>query len=96
MSEPPEGYLGASARIRRGPAPELVEAGYRLELADAPLLQRGFGLADLAHAVVLGERGAIPAADLRALLGALLDLLEEDVAVDGPATGISRTCASGC
>ena len=84
MSEPPEGYLGAGARIRRGPAPELVEAGYRLELADAPLLQRGFGLADLAHAVVLGERGAIPAADLRALLGALLDLLEEDVAVDGP------------
>lgn len=82
MSEPPEGYLGAGARISRGPAPELVEAGYRLELADAPLLQRGFGLADLAHAIVLGERGVIPAADLRSLLGALLDLLEEDIAVD--------------
>jgi argininosuccinate lyase len=82
VSEPPEGYLGAGARIRRGPAPELVEAGYQLELADAPLLQRGFGLADLAHAIVLGERGVIPAADLRALLGALLDLLEEDVAAD--------------
>jgi argininosuccinate lyase len=82
VSEPPDGYLGAGARIRSGPAPELVEAGYRLELADAPMLQRGFGLADLAHAIVLGERGVIPAADLRALLGALLDLLEEDVAVD--------------
>ena len=82
MSEPPEGYLGAGSRIRRGPAPELVEAGYRLELADAPLLQRGFGLADLAHAIVLGERGVIPTADLRSLLAALLELLEEDVAVD--------------
>jgi len=79
---PPEGYLGAGARIGRGPAPELVEAGYRLELADAPLLHRGFGLADLAHAIVLGERGAIPAADLRALLRALLALHEEDVAAD--------------
>jgi argininosuccinate lyase len=82
VSEPPEGYLGAGARIGRGPAPELVEAGYRLELADAPMLHRGFGLADLAHAIVLGERGVIPAADLRALLGALLDLLEEDAGTD--------------
>ena len=38
MTDPPEGYLGAGARITRGPAPELVEAGYELELADAPLL----------------------------------------------------------
>jgi argininosuccinate lyase len=82
VSEPPEGYLGAGARIGRGPAPELVEAGFALELADAPLLHRGFGLADLAHAIVLGERGAIPAAELRALLGALLDLLDDDVPVD--------------
>ena len=82
MSEPPEGFLGAGARIGRGPAPELVEAGFALELADAPLLHRGFGLADLAHAIVLCERGAIPAADLRVLLRALLDLLEEDVAAD--------------
>ncbi|HET8953640.1 MAG TPA: hypothetical protein VFN44_24170, partial [Solirubrobacteraceae bacterium] len=82
MSEPPEGYLGAGSRIRRGPAPELVEAGFALELADAPLLHRGFGLADLAHAIVLGEGGVIPAADLRALLGALLDLLDGDVPAD--------------
>ena len=64
--------------MRRGPAPELVAAGYELELADAPLLHRGLGLADLAHVLGLAERGAIPAADARALLGALLDLLDDD------------------
>jgi argininosuccinate lyase len=74
VSDPPEGYLGADARIRRGPAPELVEAGYELELADAPLLWRSLGLADMAHALVLR---AIPDADRRALLGALLELAED-------------------
>jgi argininosuccinate lyase len=73
VTEPPEGYLGAGARIRRGPAPELVEAGYALELADAPLLQRGLGLADLAHVFALP---VIPPADRRALLDALLELLD--------------------
>jgi len=82
VSEPPEGYLGAQARIASAPAPELVEAGYVLELADAPLLHRGLGLADLAHVIVLGERGAIPGDDLRALLRALLDLLDEEVVPD--------------
>jgi argininosuccinate lyase len=74
---PPPGYLGADARVRRGPAPELVEAGYELELADAPLLRRGLGLADLAHVLALP---AIP--DGRALLRALLDLLDEEPAID--------------
>ena len=73
--DPPPGYLGADARVRSGPAPELVEAGYELELADAPLLVRGLGLADLAHALVLP---AIPDADRRALLAALLDLLDAE------------------
>src|SRR3954447_23416111 len=71
--DPPPGYLGADARIRSGPAPELVEAGYELELADAPLLWRGLGLADLAHSLVLA---VIPEGDRRALLAALLDLLD--------------------
>src|SRR4051812_16960831 len=71
--DPPPGYLGADARIRSGPAPELVEAGYELELADAPLLWRGLGLTDLAHSLVLA---AIPEGDRRALLAALLDLLD--------------------
>jgi argininosuccinate lyase len=76
MTEPPDGYLGATARIRSGPAPELVEAGYELELADAPLLQRGLGLADLAHVLALD---AIPDADRRALLAALLELLDGEL-----------------
>jgi argininosuccinate lyase len=77
---PPEGYLGATGRIRSGPAPELVDAGYRLELADAPLLHRGLGLADLAHVLVLGEQGVIGDGDKRKLLGALLELAQVDPA----------------
>ena len=65
---PPPGYLGAEARIRRGPAPELVAAGYELELADAPLLERGLTLADIAHVVALPT---IPDAHRRKLLDAL-------------------------
>jgi argininosuccinate lyase len=79
VSEPPPGYLGAGARISRGPAPELVEAGYELELADAPLLARGLGLADLAHVVALD---VIPDGDRRALLGALVALLDEEIEID--------------
>src|SRR5262245_66569527 len=79
MSDPPEGYLGAGGPLRSGPAPELVEAGYELELADAPLLARGFGLADLAHAIALET---IPADDRRALIGALLELLDEEIEID--------------
>jgi argininosuccinate lyase len=72
----PQGYLGAEARISSGPAPELVEAGYALETADAPLLHHGLGLADLAHILELHEAGVIPTADARVLLAELLDLLE--------------------
>jgi argininosuccinate lyase len=78
-AQPPPGYLGAGGPIRRGPAPELVEAGYELELADAPLLARGLGLADLAHVLALG---AIPAADRRTLLAALVELLDTDIEID--------------
>ncbi|TCN37934.1 argininosuccinate lyase [Kribbella orskensis] len=75
MSRPvPDGYLGAEARISSGPAPELVEAGYALETADAPLLHHGLGLADLAHVLALHEAGVIPAADAGVLLAALLEL----------------------
>jgi argininosuccinate lyase len=79
VTEAPEGYLGAGGPIGSGPAPELVEAGYELELADAPLLARGFGLADLAHAIALD---AIPADDRRALLAALVELLDAEIDVD--------------
>jgi argininosuccinate lyase len=73
---PPPGYLGAAARITSGPAPELVEAGYALETADAPLLHRGLTLADLAHLAELTECGALTAAEAAPLCAALLDLLD--------------------
>jgi argininosuccinate lyase len=75
VTEPPEGYLGARARIRRGPAPELVAAGYELELADAPLLARGLGLADLAH---VAAHPSIPPEDAAALRAALRELLDDE------------------
>ncbi len=71
MSEPPPGYLGADARIKQGPAPELVAAGYELELADAALLEPGLKLADLAHVLA---HPAIPDDHRRAVLDALLEL----------------------
>jgi argininosuccinate lyase len=83
VTEPPPGYL-AGAHLRSGPAPELVEAGYELELADAPLLARGLGLADIAHVLALD---AIPAADRRALLGALLELLDDELGAVDPRYG---------
>ncbi len=73
----PEGYLGAEARISSGPAPELIEAGYAMELADAPLLHRGLGLADLAHVLALHRGGAsIPARQASVLLSRSLDILD--------------------
>jgi argininosuccinate lyase len=76
----PEGYLGTDARITSGPAPELVEAGYRLETDDAPLLHRGLSLADLAHQVALVEAGAVPSGVNGSLVAALLDLVDSDPA----------------
>ena len=76
MTTRPDGYLGTDARILRGPAAELVEAGYALEIADAPLLHRGLGLADLAHVLALREAGVVPPDAAAELLGALLDILD--------------------
>jgi argininosuccinate lyase len=72
----PEGYLGADARIRSGPAPELVDAGYALEIGDAALLHRGLGLADLAHLLMLDEAGVVPGEDSAVLLATLLEWLD--------------------
>jgi argininosuccinate lyase len=76
----PEGYLGAQARITSGPAPELVEAGYVLELGDAPLLHRGLGLADLAQVIALTEAEVIPKAEAAGLLAVLLEFLDTPAA----------------
>jgi argininosuccinate lyase len=73
-AEIPQGYLGAEARINRGPAPELVATGYALETADAPLLHEGLGLADLAHVLALTEDGVMPAAAAAALTAELLQI----------------------
>jgi argininosuccinate lyase len=72
----PDGYLGAEGYITSGPAPELVEAGYRLELADAPALHHGLGMADLAHMVALTEAGVVPAEASARLIAVLLELLD--------------------
>jgi len=72
----PPGYLGGEARIDRGAAPELVEAGYALELADAPLLHRGLGLADLAHVIALHEAKVISWDQAAILVPALLEMVD--------------------
>lgn len=71
---PPEGYLGTDGRITSGPAPELVTAGYALEVGDAEILHEGLMLADLAHVIVLCEQGLIDDPAARALLGAILEM----------------------
>lgn len=56
-----------------GPAQELIDSGFTLENADAPLLHDGLNLADLAHVIDLRERNVIPPAATRALLSVLLE-----------------------
>jgi len=56
------------------PAQELIEAGFALEVADAPYLHRGLNLADIAHVLVLLEQGIVPAEAARRLLGLLLEV----------------------
>ncbi len=60
----------------QGPAVELIEAGFALEVADAPLLHRGLGLADLAHLLDLRHRAVVPDEPLRRLLLAALESLQ--------------------
>jgi argininosuccinate lyase len=58
------------------PAPELIAAGFALEVADAPLLHRDLGLADLAHLLDLRGRGVVPPEPLGRLVAATLDSLQ--------------------
>src|SRR5215831_9325810 len=71
---PPSRGQGEGARLKESPAPELVRASFRLEIADAPILWRGLGLADLAHVLVLMDAGVIPERDGSRLLSLLLEL----------------------
>ena len=72
-TEPPE-YLGLGGRVGSGPAPELVEAGFTLEMAEAPWLHDGFALADLAHILALLEAGVVGPDVGAALLAAVLEM----------------------
>ncbi|MDQ3946429.1 MAG: lyase family protein [Actinomycetota bacterium] len=74
MSNDPPGYLGVGGRLGTGPAPELVEAGFALEMAEAPSLHDGFALADIAHTMALLDAGVLPDAEGGGLLGALLEM----------------------
>jgi argininosuccinate lyase len=67
---------GEGARLKEGPAPELMQSAFRLELADAPILWRGLSLADLAHIVMLRETKIAPEGASARLLRLLLELHE--------------------
>ena len=56
------------------PAIELVESGFALENADAPVLHRGLNLADMAHVIDLRDQRVIPDEAAGQLLGLLLDV----------------------
>ena len=58
------------------PADELIDAGYALEIADAPLLHHSLTLADLAHVLDLRAAGVIPEEPACRLLTLLLDVLD--------------------
>lgn len=61
-------------------APELVASGFALENADAPILHRGYNLADMAHVLDLAQRGIIPDQARLALLTLLLEAHRTDAA----------------
>ncbi|MGH2540761.1 MAG: lyase family protein, partial [Actinomycetota bacterium] len=65
-----------SGSSTEAPAHELVEAGFALEVADAPLLHEGLNLADLAHVIVLHEQGIVPSEAAGRLLGTLLEVVD--------------------
>jgi len=57
-----------------GPARELVESGFTLENADAPLLHEGLNLADIAHVIDLRGRRVVPEDAARQLLDLLVEV----------------------
>jgi argininosuccinate lyase len=63
---------GAEA-VTGAPARELIESGFMLENADAPLLHHGLNLADIAHVIDLRRRRVVPDDAARQLLALLLE-----------------------
>lgn len=68
--------VAATSRIagpsKAAPAPELIDAGFAWEIADAPLLHAGLNLADLGHVLDLHQRGIVPDQAASDLLSELL------------------------
>jgi argininosuccinate lyase len=77
-----------------GAAPELTEAGFAVEIADAPLLHQGLNLADIAHVVALHEAGVLPSNAAGSLAGLLLEVHAQPVESFpyDPAFGESYNC----
>jgi argininosuccinate lyase len=71
---------GGQGPSDEAPAASLVEAGFALEIADAPLLHEGLTLADIAHVLDLRARGIVPEPAARRLLGLLLEVQRVDAA----------------
>ena len=69
-----------AGRFTKGPALELVNSGFRMEVNDSELLYNGMSLADLAHVIMLIEIDLIPKDARDALISALLEMhsLSED------------------
>jgi len=65
---------GEGARLKEGPAPELMQSSFRLEINDASILWTGLSLADLAHVIMLREADVISAPEGDRLLQLLLEL----------------------
>jgi argininosuccinate lyase len=66
-----EGALGPPTE---GPAPELIEAGFAVEVAHAPFLHDGLNLADIAHVLTVLEGRVLPADAAGRLLKLLLEV----------------------
>ena len=64
----------AAGRFTKGPAPELVNSGFRMEVNDSELLYNGMSLADLAHVIMLIEIDLIPKDARDHLVSALLEM----------------------
>jgi argininosuccinate lyase len=75
-------------------APELIAGGFAVEIADAELLHHWLDLADLAHVLVLVDRGVVPTAAAKNLLRELLVCHRTPVSEIGydPARGEIYNC----
>ncbi|MGH3906862.1 MAG: lyase family protein [Pseudonocardiaceae bacterium] len=77
-----------------GYADELIEGGFAVEVADAPLLHEGLNIADVAHVLVLRDQGIVPEVAARRLLAALLEATRTPASVFGydPVYGEAYNC----